>query len=63
MHHTALLPLFSSVLLFGGLAAAVPVAAQEQCLSQIICVDAINPCGIKYGGYNTKRNKTNRKKE
>ncbi|KAK4150753.1 hypothetical protein C8A00DRAFT_17773 [Chaetomidium leptoderma] len=51
MHHTALLPLFSSILLLGGLAAAVPVATvEEKCESQTICVDSINPCGIRYGG-------------
>ncbi|KAK4241579.1 hypothetical protein C8A03DRAFT_30302 [Achaetomium macrosporum] len=48
MHHTAILPLLSSALLLGGLAAAVPVA--EPCQSQILCIDAVNSCGIKYGG-------------
>ncbi|KAK3987739.1 hypothetical protein QBC44DRAFT_115691 [Cladorrhinum sp. PSN332] len=44
--------LFSSLLLMGGLAAAAPVAegAVEQCDEQIICIDAINACGVKYGG-------------
>jgi hypothetical protein len=52
MHYAAVMPLFSSVLLLGGLAAAVPVVnVDEKCVSQTICVDAINPCGIKYGGY------------
>jgi hypothetical protein len=52
MRSTAVLPLFSSVLLFGGLAGAAPVASlEEPCKSRTICVDAINPCGIKYGGY------------
>ncbi|KAK4128670.1 hypothetical protein N657DRAFT_639159 [Parathielavia appendiculata] len=51
MRHTAVLPLFSSILLLGGMAAAVPVAnTDERCKPQIICVDAVNPCGIKYGG-------------
>jgi hypothetical protein len=52
MHYAAVMPLFSSVLLLGGLAAAVPVVnVDEKCVSQTICVDSINPCGIKYGGY------------
>jgi len=51
MHCTTLMPLFSSIILLGGLAAAIPVGnAVEKCLSQTICVDAINPCGIRYGG-------------
>jgi hypothetical protein len=55
MHYTAAVPLFSSILLLGGLVAAVPVANVEaQCHSQIICVDSLSPCGIKYGGYEVK---------
>ncbi|KAK4105614.1 hypothetical protein N658DRAFT_556054 [Parathielavia hyrcaniae] len=51
MLHTAVLPLFSSILLLAGLGAAVPVASSEgRCESRIICVDAINRCGIRYGG-------------
>ncbi|KAK4170318.1 hypothetical protein QBC43DRAFT_282918 [Cladorrhinum sp. PSN259] len=45
--------LFSSVLLMGGLVAAAPVAeaAVDQCDEpKIICIDAINTCGIRYGG-------------
>lgn len=45
------LSLISSILFLGGLTAAVPVAVEEQCVSQTICIDAVNPCGIKYGGY------------
>ncbi|KAG7292929.1 hypothetical protein NEMBOFW57_002974 [Staphylotrichum longicolle] len=40
------LSLISSILFLGGLTAAVPVAVEEQCLSQTICIDAVNPCGI-----------------
>ncbi|EAQ93159.1 predicted protein [Chaetomium globosum CBS 148.51] len=51
MHHAAAMPLFSSLLLLAGLAAAAPVVnLDDKCESQTICVDAINTCGIKYGG-------------
>ncbi|KAH6650605.1 hypothetical protein F5144DRAFT_52791 [Chaetomium tenue] len=51
MHHAATMPLFSSLLLLAGLAAAAPVVnLDDKCESQTICVDAINTCGIKYGG-------------
>jgi hypothetical protein len=53
MYHTAILPLLSTLLLLGGgLAAAVPVA--EPCQSRIVCIDAVNSCGMKYGGYETR---------
>jgi hypothetical protein len=55
MRSTAVLPLLSSVFLLGELAAAVPVASlEEPCVPRTICVDAINPCGIKYGGYESE---------
>ncbi|KAL2023254.1 hypothetical protein VTK56DRAFT_3377 [Thermocarpiscus australiensis] len=52
MHRTAAITLFSSIrFLLGALAAAVPVTnVDEPCQSQTICIDAINSCGIKYGG-------------
>ncbi|KAK4193299.1 hypothetical protein QBC35DRAFT_101515 [Podospora australis] len=42
----------SSLLLLGGLAVAAPVAdvVEEPCDERVICIDAINACGIKYGG-------------
>ncbi|KAK3309952.1 uncharacterized protein B0T15DRAFT_19389 [Chaetomium strumarium] len=48
MHHTAILPLLSPLMLLGGLVTAVPVA--EPCQSRIVCIDAVNQCGMKYGG-------------
>ncbi|GAB1310532.1 hypothetical protein MFIFM68171_00742 [Madurella fahalii] len=52
MQPTAALSLFSSiVVLFGKLAAAAPVVDSDpECHSQTICIDAINACGIRYGG-------------
>lgn len=49
----SMLPLFSStVLLLGGLVAAAPYAdTEEKCHPRTICVDALSPCGVKYGGY------------
>lgn len=54
MQPTAALSLFSSIIvLFGGLAVAAPVADVEECHPQTICIDAINACGIRFGGYVT----------
>ncbi|KXX73566.1 hypothetical protein MMYC01_209209, partial [Madurella mycetomatis] len=52
MQPTAALSLFSSIIaLFGGLAAAAPVAdVDPECHPQTICIDAINACGIRFGG-------------
>ncbi len=51
MHCPSILSLLSPILLLGELAAAVPVSTTEAtCLSQVICVDSLSPCGIKYGG-------------
>ncbi|KAK3336554.1 hypothetical protein B0T19DRAFT_42744 [Cercophora scortea] len=42
-------PLLFSLLL-AGLAAAAPTEAADKCHPRTICVDAINACGVKYGG-------------
>lgn len=47
-----LITVFSSLLLMGGLVAAAPAAEADQCDEpRVICIDAVNACGIKYGGY------------
>ncbi|KAK4197841.1 hypothetical protein QBC40DRAFT_267223, partial [Triangularia verruculosa] len=44
----------SSLVVLGGFAVAAPVAdappTEEPCVEQILCIDALNACGIKYGG-------------
>ncbi|KAK1768353.1 hypothetical protein QBC33DRAFT_557816 [Phialemonium atrogriseum] len=42
-------PMLYSLVLLLGVAAAVP-APRESCEPRTICVDAINTCGVKYGG-------------
>ncbi|KAK4116284.1 hypothetical protein N656DRAFT_765273 [Canariomyces notabilis] len=52
MQPTTALPLFSAIMvLLGGLGAAAPVAdGASTCQPQTICIDAINTCGVRYGG-------------
>ncbi|KAK0729023.1 hypothetical protein B0T21DRAFT_204917 [Apiosordaria backusii] len=50
MHLTTV---FSSLVVLGGLAVAAPVVdvpPEEPCVEQIICIDALSACGVKYGG-------------